>query len=485
MLGECHALRLATRETHGNGARGVNGETQRTRQLRLVGRSQDAHVGKRAQICQVEGTMVGGSVLAYQARAVDGEDNVEVLQAHVGGDLVIGALQERGVDGHHGHELTDGQAARHGDGALLGDADVEETAREPLGKSIEARARRHGRSDGDNAGVRLGLGDKALRKDARIGGSPALGLVNLACGDVEGGYTVERLGIGLSRRISQTLFGDGMDDDGLAHVERADERLLEQAHVMAIDRAKVGKAHVFEEHARDEELLRGLLGLLPQAHKGIAHLARTRQTLFDRVAHVGVCLARADSSKVARKSADRARDAHLIVVEDDNEALELLLADIVERLVRKAAGNRGVAHHGDDVRIEPLDVAGKRQAQGSGQRIGGMASVMDVVGALRTAGKSRDAAFLAQMGKPRAPAREKLVRIGLMAHVEQELVFGQVKHAMRGEDDFDRSQGRSQVAAVDRGSRNHLFTQLLGQLPKLVKRQVAHIIRFLNAVENL
>ena len=114
-----------------------------------------------------------------------------------------------------------------------------------------------------------------------------------------------------------------------------------------------------------------------------------------------------------------------------------------------------------------------------------MAGVMDVVGTLRTAGKARDAAFLAQMGKPRAPAREKLVRIGLMAHVEQELVFGQMEHAMRGEDDFDCSQGRSQVAAVDGGSRNHLFTQLLGQLPKLVKRQVAHIIRFLNAVENL
>ena len=114
-----------------------------------------------------------------------------------------------------------------------------------------------------------------------------------------------------------------------------------------------------------------------------------------------------------------------------------------------------------------------------------MAGVMDVVGALHTAGKARDPALFAQMGKPRTPACEKLVRIGLMAHVEQKLVFRQVKHAMRGEDDFDSSQGRSQVASVDGGSRNHLFTQLLGQLPKLVKRQVAHIIRFLNAVENL
>ena len=296
---------------------------------------------------------------------------------------------------------------------------------------------------------------------------------------------MERLGIGLSRCITQALFGDGMNDDRLAHVERTDERLLEQTHIMAVDRAEVGKAHIFEKHTRDEELLRGLLGLLPQAHKGIAHLARARQALFDRVAHVGVCLACSDSSKVARKGADRARNAHLVVVEDDNEALELLLADIVERLVRKATGNRGVTHHGDDIRVEALDVAGERQAQSSGQRIGGMAGVMDVVGALHTAGKARDAALFAQMGKPRTPACEKLVRIGLMAHVEQKLVFRQVKHAMRGEDDFDRSQGRSQVASVDGGSRNHLFTQLLGQLPKLVKRQVAHIIRFLNAVENL
>ena len=39
VLGERHALRLAARETHGNGACGVDGKTQRTCQLRLVGGS--------------------------------------------------------------------------------------------------------------------------------------------------------------------------------------------------------------------------------------------------------------------------------------------------------------------------------------------------------------------------------------------------------------------------------------------------------------
>ena len=59
MLRKRNTLRLATRETHGDGARGVDGKAQRTRQLCLVRGSQNAHVGKRAQICQVESAMVG------------------------------------------------------------------------------------------------------------------------------------------------------------------------------------------------------------------------------------------------------------------------------------------------------------------------------------------------------------------------------------------------------------------------------------------
>jgi hypothetical protein len=77
---------------------------------------------------------VGGAVGAHQPGAVDGEGDVEVLQADVVHELVVGALQEGAVDGHDGLEPFAGHAGGEGDGVLLGDADVEVALGKALGE---------------------------------------------------------------------------------------------------------------------------------------------------------------------------------------------------------------------------------------------------------------------------------------------------------------------------------------------------------------
>jgi hypothetical protein len=68
----------------------------------LVGGGGDDEVGQRAGVAEVEAAGVGGAVGADEAGAVDGEGDVEVLQADVVHQLVVGALQEGAVDGDDG-----------------------------------------------------------------------------------------------------------------------------------------------------------------------------------------------------------------------------------------------------------------------------------------------------------------------------------------------------------------------------------------------
>jgi hypothetical protein len=114
----------------------------------LVGGGHDDEVGQRAGVAQVEAAGVGGAVGADQAGAVDGEGDVEVLQADVVHELVVGALQEGGVDGHDGLEPFAGHAGAEGDGVLFGDADVEVALGEALGVGDHAGAFAHRRRDG-------------------------------------------------------------------------------------------------------------------------------------------------------------------------------------------------------------------------------------------------------------------------------------------------------------------------------------------------
>jgi hypothetical protein len=69
--------------------------------------------------------VVGGAVLAGDPRPVHAEDHGEVLQRHVVDDVVVGALQEGGVDGHHRLHAPGGEPRGEGDPVTLGDPHVE------------------------------------------------------------------------------------------------------------------------------------------------------------------------------------------------------------------------------------------------------------------------------------------------------------------------------------------------------------------------
>ena len=126
------------------------------------------------------------------------EDHVQLLEADVVDDLVVGALEEGRVDRRHRLHALERQAGREQDGVLLGDAHVVVAVRQLLLKDVESGAgfmaavmpttrssRRLGhqrlpedlgvlRPGGRAAGLGLLRGGGAVEDRARLGGVPLL-----------------------------------------------------------------------------------------------------------------------------------------------------------------------------------------------------------------------------------------------------------------------------------------------------------------------
>ena len=108
---------------------------------------------------------MGGAVLADQPRPVDGKAHRQLLQGHVMHDLVIGPLQEGGIDRAERLEAFGREARGKSHGMLFGNADIKHPLGKLLGEFVKAGSRRHGGGDGDDLLVLFGLGDQRLGED--------------------------------------------------------------------------------------------------------------------------------------------------------------------------------------------------------------------------------------------------------------------------------------------------------------------------------
>ena len=84
-------------------------------------------------------------------------------------DLVVGALQEGGIDRAERFETFGRHAGRERHRMLFGDAHIEGAIGTALLEQVEAGARGHRGRDGDDPGIDLRLADQFLRKDGCVG----------------------------------------------------------------------------------------------------------------------------------------------------------------------------------------------------------------------------------------------------------------------------------------------------------------------------
>ncbi len=265
--------------------------------------------------------------------------------------------------------------------------------------------------------------------------------------------------VALRRPVSAALAGPDVDEHGTLELERLAERALERLQVVTGHDADVGDAEVLEQltglrevHDRLAESPRQLEGRLTDDRHAsdqvvIGRLARSPgRREFDR-------------REVFRQRADRRADRHLVVVEHDQH-LRLALADVVQRLEAEAAHQGGIADDHCDALVAAGQVAGRRKPLRDGEARAGVSAVEDVVLGLAPPRKAADAVQLPETPEPLVPARQQLVRVGLMPGVPDDAVARRVQQAVQRDRQFDDAQRRAEVAA----GAGHRFDDRLADL---------------------
>ena len=121
---------------------------QKLAALGLVSRARHAHVGYATRVGDVEHARMGGAISTDQAGTVQGEHHGQILQGDVMDQLIVSALQEGGIDGHHRLEPFARQTCRHRDGVLLGNAHIVVALGKPLAERHQTRPLAHRGCDG-------------------------------------------------------------------------------------------------------------------------------------------------------------------------------------------------------------------------------------------------------------------------------------------------------------------------------------------------
>ncbi len=263
---------------------------------------------------------------------------------------------------------------RAGDRVLFGDADVEAPSREAVLERQEAGRSRHRRGDRHEAWVGLGLLDDRLGE--RLGVARGHGL-RRPDERIEDRRVVEvLLVVVLGRRVAPTLLGEDVDEDRtvLRQLDGIVQRVLHLLDVVAVERAGVAHAECLEERRRLQELahpgLEGIhrrAGLVTDDGQRLeelleptltAHVDRVEPDVGERrrqlVGHA-VGQARMGRALVAaltvRRQVRHGRRVRAAVVVEHHDHAAPAVADVVERFVDHAAGQRAVADHRDDVAV--------------------------------------------------------------------------------------------------------------------------------------
>ncbi len=294
---------------------------------------------------------------------------------------------------------------------------------------------------------------------------------------------MEALGIGHSRCVSRALLRHHVHHDRAIHSEHQPQHLAQLTDVVPVDGRRAHNTKLLVDHRFGQEhVLHGILGALTELRKGATEPAARFQPILHALAHTAIAVGSAQVAEMLHERAHVARDGHLVVVQDDDHG-QLFGADVVQRFERHAARHRRIADDGDDLLVGAVHDTRLGVAGGHRQRIGGMAGRMRIVGALARTREAGEAMVGAQGVELLQAARHQLVRIGLMPHIEDELVGGRIQQAVACQDDLHRAQRRGHMTAGLRRGGDDLLADLIGQDGQLRHREQMEVGRRGDAIQ--
>ena len=394
--------------------------------------------------------------------------------------LIIGALEEGGVDRREGSHAFCGKARSEGHRVLLGNADVEGAGRVRLCELVHAGARRHGGGDGADPIIGVRQLRQCLAEHVLIGRGAGRALALLAGDDVELGNAVILVGGVFGGRVALALLGHDMDQyrtfRGVAHVLEHGEQVVE---IVPVDRAYVIEAQFLEQGPTSYEAAGEFLGLAEGAVHPAAHLL---DDPGGEAADAEIFAGGDHTRQIGRKPANGRCDRHVVVVEDDDQAIARL-SRIVHRLIGHASAHRAIANHGNSAPGLALQLVGDSKAQRRGDRGRGVRCAEGIVFALRTLGEARQAPALTHGADAVTPTGDDFVRIALVPNVPNQLVLRRVEDVVNRDGQLHHAEARSKVSARGADSVDHFGAQFVGELAKLAGLEAAQVVGTANLIE--
>ena len=394
------------------------------------------------------------AVSANHTRAVHAEDNRKVRNAHIMHDLVDRALQERRVDRDDGTPPARRKARRERDHVPLGDADVMKPPRKRSCESVKPRSVLHPRRQRHDPLVRPCRGDKRIAEGVRprIRGSRGQGHLMRTDSMVSGRIL-------LRRRIALPLLCDDMHNDTAFVFLRDREGILESFEIVSIHRADIAEPELLKVSVPEEAAFDTTLDSMVDATK--ERQFQLVSCTLCRGLHTVVADIRNETAEELRKGSGGTRDAHLVVIENDDQLLRRR-REVVERLEARPIHECTVADDRHDMLVRPLRVPCRGESRRDRKRYARMARDRRVRGALRWIRKRRDAVHLPE-GRKILPAavRQDLPRIRLVPDVPYDAVLHRVKDLRKRHRDLHRPKGRRKMSAVLSNDVQNLLSDLL------------------------
>ena len=349
--------------------------------------------------------------------------------------LVVGALQKRTV---HTKDWLGARARKRGGkghGVLLGNAHIDELF---AGGSAKLGCKAHdvgrGGRDANDLWIALDGGAERLARNVSIGARRRLAWMARAklapSRHVKRTHVVPAFGVALGRLKALALGGGDVQHDGMIDIAQLLQRVDEGQHIVTGVQIAVVEPHRAENVA--------LTGAVAGAQLG--------QIAIEATVVLG---------------------DGLVVIVDDDDQVAVEFGGIVEALKRQAARKRAVANDGDDVVAVARQIAGVCQAAAQAHRCGGVAHGEQVVLGLVGIGKARSLAktFRIDIGI-RTPS-QRLMGVGLVRNVKDNLVDGGVKHAMKRNRKLNDAQVGGNVPADGGGAFEDGVANLVAELREL------------------
>mmetsp|Transcript_5954 Transcript_5954/g.14411 ORF Transcript_5954/g.14411 Transcript_5954/m.14411 type:complete len:580 (-) Transcript_5954:153-1892(-) len=462
-------------------------------QFHFVTRTHDCQIGNASHVRQIVTSVVGGSVVSDKTTAIEHHSHGKILNGNVVDDLIVSSLHKGAVDAHKGFEALACHARAHADGVLFGNSNVKGTLRESSSKNVHSGSARHGGGDSDNAAVLNGGIDQCVGKNRRKGGFSGLALVLGARAQVELADSVHSIARGFGGRISVSLGGLDVQQDGL--VAGRIPQFLQDGNqivqIVAVNGSDIVKAEFFKQGSSAHKTTRVLVDALVDAlyvfrKKLVEGFGKVTEILkglaHQQIGSVGGKLRSGNGSSGTGSS--RGQTDLSVVVEYDNHS-RLQISGRVHGLVGHSSGNSSVSNHGHAIVFALVeDALGNGHALCRTDGRGRMAGTKGIVLALFALAKSRKSAQLPQSGKPIPAARQNLVGIALVGNVPNDIVRGHVKDIVQSDREFGHSQTRGQVTSRFGDTFQNFPSQFVCQLLELAHVQALHVLWIIDAVQN-